>query len=336
MLVVSLMVVNCKILINSFHSRMTSAHRGGPHANRIERLRVRHLRLLELVGKSGSLTAAASALRIGQPTASKLLQDLEDAFGHVLVDRTTRGGTLSVAGQRALERLRIATGALDAIGAAMATGNEVPLVRIGMLPFAGVALIPRLVARLAARNALPRMQLREGPVSVVLDLLREGQIDCVIGRISHDIGERDRRACDILPLTDERLEIASGSDHRLVRRRKLDLDELGEQSWIVPPRGTYTREVFDAAFVSSGVMPPPAGIESRSFHVSLATVAESSLLTIAPRSAVDFYASLGRVRKLRLAQPFKTDYAVFVTLKSPAPLPAVELIRGELQRLTAR
>src|SRR3954447_21692719 len=89
-------------------------------AHRLERLRVRHLKLLELVGASGSLSAAAAALRISQPSATKLLQDLESAFGHVLVDRTTRGGKLSTAGERVLERLRIATGALDAIHAALA------------------------------------------------------------------------------------------------------------------------------------------------------------------------------------------------------------------------
>jgi DNA-binding transcriptional LysR family regulator len=333
MLANSVMVVNFKIPIDSFRFLMTSSRRKGPHANRIDRLRVRHLRLLELIGNTGSLTAAAAALHIGQPTASKLLQDLEEAFGHVLVDRNTRGGALSVAGERALERLKIATGALDAIGEAMTADAAAPLVRIGMLPFAGVTLIPRLVARLAARDALPRMHLREGPVSVVLALLREGQIDCVIGRISPDIGERDDNAYDILPLNDEHFEIACRPDHLLARRRKLDLHQLGDQSWILPPRDTYTREVFDAAFVSNGVKPPAARIESRSFHVSLATVAETSLLTIAPRSAVDFYASLGRVRKLRLAKPFQTDCAVFVTLKTSVSLPSVELIKWELQKL---
>lgn len=314
---------------------MTAQLRNGPHWNRIDRLRVRHLRLLELIGISGSLTAAGQALHIGQPTASKLLQDLEEAFGHVLVDRATRGGALSVAGERALERLKIATGALDAIGEAMATDDTTPLVRIGMLPLAGVSLVPRLVAELAARDLLPRMQLRDGPVSEVLRLLREGEIDCVIGRISPDVGDHDAPEFDILPLNDEHFEVACSSGHRLARKRKMDLHQLVDEAWIVPPRSTYTREVFDAAFVSVGMMPPSPHIESASFHVSLATVAESRLLTIAPQSAVNFYASLGRVKRLSLANPFRTDYVVFITLKSAVPLPSIRLIKATLQRLTA-
>lgn len=335
MLASGLIVVNYDFAIESFHIRMNAQAADGPQRNRIDRLRVRHLRLLELVGVSGSLTAAARALRIGQPAASKLLQDLEEAFGCVLVDRNTRGGALSVAGERALERLRTATGALDAIGEAMAADPFTPLVRIGMLPLAGVSLVPRLVAELAARGSLPRLQLRDGPVADVLNLLREGAIDCVIGRVSPAIGDPDDGAFDIVPLHDEPLEVASSSRHPLARKRGLRLHQLGEQSWVLPPAGTYTREAFDAAFVGGGTMPPRAHIESASFHVSLATVAETRLLTIAPRSAVDFYASLGRVRRLRLASPFRTDFLVFVTPKHAAPLPSIELIKATLRRLTA-
>ncbi|CAN5636459.1 LysR substrate-binding domain-containing protein [soil metagenome] len=310
---------------------MTSQSSRPPIAGRVDRLRVRHLKLLALIGASGSLTAAAAELQVSQPSATKLLQDLEEAFGHSLVDRTTRGGVLSVAGERAVERLKIATGALDAMGDALAVDAGTPLVRIGMLPLAGVSLVPRLVAALAARNELPRMRLRDGPVSEVMRLLREGHYDCVIGRVDSDSLEHHAGTLDVVPLVDEHFEVACGSGHPLARKRKLDLRQLHGERWILPDRGTYTRRVFDAAYVSIGSTPPPAHIESPSFHVSLATVAQSPLLTIAPRSAVAFYASRGHVHKLSLAQPFQPDYAVFVTLRNAVRFPAVELIRRELQ-----
>ena len=83
-------------------------------ARRMDLLRVRHLKLLQLVASTGSLTAAAQELRISQPASTKLLQELERAVGCSLVDRSVRGGSLSAAGQRTLERMRIAIGALDA------------------------------------------------------------------------------------------------------------------------------------------------------------------------------------------------------------------------------
>jgi DNA-binding transcriptional LysR family regulator len=306
---------------------------GENRAHRIERLRVRHLKLLELIGSSGSLTFAASALRVTQPSATKMLQDLESAFGRVLVDRTTRGGRLSVAGERVLERLRIATGALDAIQEAMAVNAEAPLVRIGMLPLAGVVLMPRLVAALSARGQLPRMRLVDGSVSGVLSMLREGHIDCVIGRVDTSSTQRNANEFEIVPLMDEHFEVACSRSNPLARRRKVDLPKLRDQPWIVPPTRTYTRQVFDAAFVSTGVAPPQAQIESPSFHVSLATVAETSFLTVAPRSAVAYYAKLGNVRRLRLVPPFQRDYIVFITLRNAAKHPSVEMIRNDLQEL---
>ncbi len=299
---------------------------------RVDRLRIRHLKLLDLISATGTLTAAADALRISQPSATKMLQELETAFGCRLMERTTRGGVLSPAGERALERLRIALGALDAAGQAFAEQPEMPLVRIGMLPLAGVALIPRLVAELAASGQLPRLWFQEGSVSEVLDRLRAGEIDCVIGRIDTESARKNLDVFEIDPLADENLEIACAQNHPLARARKLALSRLLGQPWILPLRATYTRQMFEAAFVGIGLLPPRPHIESSSFHTNLATVAESRFLTIAPKSAVSYYATAGKVRKLSLAEPFPINHLVFITLKGAAKLPAVGLIQAAIRR----
>lgn len=299
---------------------------------RVDRLRIRHLKLLNLISVAGTLTAAADALRISQPSATKMLQELEQAFGCRLMERTTRGGILSPAGERALERLRIALGALDAAGQAFVVQPEMPLVRIGMLPLAGVAVVPRLVAELASSGQLPRLWFQEGSVSEVLDRLRAGEIDCVIGRIETESARKNLDVFEIDPLTDEHLEVASAPSHPLARARRIPLSRLFEHPWILPLRATYTRQMFEAAFVNIGMLPPRPHIESSSFHTNLATVAESRFLTIAPKSAVNYYMTIGKVRKLNLAEPFPINHIVFITLKGTATLPAVSLIRAAIRR----
>jgi DNA-binding transcriptional LysR family regulator len=297
---------------------------------RVDRLRVRHLRLLQLLSDTGSLTGAANALHISQPNATKMLQELEQAFGATLVDRNARGGTLSEAGTRALERLRIATGALDAATHALGDAPQRPLVRIGMLPLAGVALIPALAARLAGPAPRPRLQIREGAVDNVLAMLRAGDIDCVIGRVG-DVHPHDVARFDVLPLSDERFEIACGLANPMARRRKLTLQQLTEEPWAVTGHGTYSRKVFDSAFVSQGLVPPTPTVESPSFHTNLATAAASDLLAFAPRTAVQMYVRYGRVRCLSLARPFQTDYLVFITLREVQALPVVDMVRALLK-----
>lgn len=298
--------------------------------NRVDRLRIRHLRLLDLVARTGSLTAAAEAMHISQPAVTKMLQELEQAFGCTLIERTTRGGRLSPAGERALERLRIALGALDAASEALAERPEVPLVRMGILPLVGVNVLPRLVASLSRQGILPRLQVREYTVSGLFGMLSRGDLDCVVGRLETGHPEQWQERLDITPLWDEHLAIACAPDHPLSRRREVSLSALRESPWILPPRGTHTREIFEQPFLDDGQLPPVPHIESISFHSSLSMVATSDFLAVAPDSAVRHYSAMSMVRKVRLRTPFASGRMVFITQRDTAS-PAVTLIATALR-----
>src|SRR6266540_4336774 len=86
------------------------------------------MRLLVEIGRQGSLSAAASAIGIGQPSASQHLRLLEAAAGQRLVERTGRGSRLTEAGQvraaRALLARRRGGGARCARGTA--DGHDPP------------------------------------------------------------------------------------------------------------------------------------------------------------------------------------------------------------------
>src|SRR4051795_6261011 len=56
------------------------------------------LRLLVEVGRQGSISAAADACQIGQPSATKHLKTLEAAVGAKLVEREGRSSRLTEAG----------------------------------------------------------------------------------------------------------------------------------------------------------------------------------------------------------------------------------------------
>ena len=304
--------------------------RPSAHANRVDRLRIRHLRLLDLVARTGSLTATADALHISQPAVTKMLQELEQAFACTLIERTTRGGQLTAAGERALERLRMALGALDAASAALAVHPEVPLVRIGMLPLVGVHVLPRLIAALEQQGQLPRLWVHENTVNGLLALLARGGLDCVIGRLEAAQPVPMGEQMDIVPLWDECLAIACAPNHALAKRRGLALSALRGQAWILPPRGTHTRDVFEQPFLDQGQLPPTPHIESISFHSNLSMVATSHFLTVAPDSAVEHYANMSMVHKIRLRTPFASGRMVLITHKAAAQSPAVDLIAKAL------
>lgn len=301
---------------------------------RIDRLRVRHFKLLELIVAHGSLTAAADKLGIGQPGATKMLHEMELAMGCPLVERNPRGGVLTQAGLRALERLRIAIHAIDAAAESAAAITGRPLVRIGMLRLAGVSILPHLVHAMDAASCLPRLYLHEGAVKDLMALLLAGEIDCIIGRLEGGQKDLHHGALDITLLNDDPYEIACAPQHPLASKRQVRLETLHGLAWITTPRHTYTRQVFENAFTALGVPPPIPEIESPSFYASFAILcATPSLITVAPRSAVQYYVALGKLCKVRLAPPFPEDRIVFITRRELLELPAVADVKRHLQAL---
>ncbi len=64
------------------------------------------VRLFLAVADHGSLTVAARHLRIGQPTVSRRLAELEESLGYALFGRSVEGTTLTSQGERWLEPAR--------------------------------------------------------------------------------------------------------------------------------------------------------------------------------------------------------------------------------------
>ena len=302
---------------------------------RVDRLRIRHLRLLELIVKTGSLTGAGAALNISQPAATKILQELELAFGCTLLDRTSRGSVLSGSGERAMERLKIILGLLDAAEDEFAGLSQAPFVRIGVLRLAGISLIPNLVSALRLSGKLPRIRLYKGSVSVLSGMLNDGAVDCIIGRLDVDEIGNKIDDFDITLLTDEHYQVACAPTHPLAGKSVVDLSALLDFPWVIPFESTYTRRTFERAFLSKGIPPPTPHIESSSFHDSIAILAQTDFLTLAPRSAIAYYTDLGRVQKLNLADPFPVDYVVLIALKSVATMASMKLIKSTLLQQVA-
>src|SRR6266702_1606809 len=102
------------------------------------------MRLLVEIERQGSVSAAAAAIGIGQPSASQHLRLLEAAAGQRLVERTGRGSRLTDAGQVLAAR---AAQALSSLGAAeeelgAIAGLQTGTIHLGASTAPGVYLLP--------------------------------------------------------------------------------------------------------------------------------------------------------------------------------------------------
>jgi DNA-binding transcriptional LysR family regulator len=138
-----------------------------------------------LVVDTGSFSAAARRLNVGQPAVSKMVAQLEDRLGVKLVVRTTRGLTATEAGLNYYERARRSIEEADeAELAARGAGTSLTgkLRVAAAVTFARIHIVPRLPEFLARHPGLD--------IEVVLDdrnvdLVQEGiDVGLRMGRLS--------------------------------------------------------------------------------------------------------------------------------------------------------
>lgn len=312
--------------LNENHPTLTAA------AHRIERLKVRHFRLLDLVARRGSLSAAAEALHISQPGATKLLHELETALGLALVERNARGGQLNPQGRHVLDRLRVALGAVDAATAALDNGPELPLVRLGLLPLVGLDALSRVVVDLSQAGQLPRLALQLGTVEQLVRFLSEAEVDGVVGVLGGDVTPQMLEPFHITPLWNQSTVVVVTGGHPLARRRQVRLEDLRDHDWVLMPQSSASRKAFDRAFLAAGLVPPAARIETESFHIALDLVAHTQMLAVVPIGA--FRHRSADLRQVRIVPAFPTSTVVMLTPRGPAPeLPALALLREAFLRV---
>ena len=127
-----------------------------------------------LVVDTGSFSAAARRLNVGQPAVSKLVAQLEERLGVKLLVRTTRGLTATEGGLNYYERARRSIEEADeAESAARGAGSGLTgRLRIcGAVTFARIHLMPRLPEFLARH---PELEMEVVLDDRNIDLVQEG------------------------------------------------------------------------------------------------------------------------------------------------------------------
>ena len=187
------------------------------------------LRLFLAVAESGSLSAAARQLRLGQPTLSRRIHELEVQIGETLFDRNSQGSVLTAAGERLLPAARrMAEWAAEAAvtidqGRTRATEGKVRLAAAAGI--ASEVLVP-LVAALRLSHPGLNLQVLSG-----VELLN-------LSRGEADLALRDRRPTDTdLEVLDEvASEVALYAAPAYLKRlpKKPRLDQIDWLAWAPP------------------------------------------------------------------------------------------------------
>jgi molybdate transport repressor ModE-like protein len=137
------------------------------------------LRLLLEIERTRSISAAAQACGIGQPSASMHLRNLEVTLGHRLVIRNGRGSRLTAAGKVAASHAARILATLDsmrrAVDALAGPGGGELTIAASLTP--GLVLVPPTLRQLSDRCPGVTVKLRILPSETVVREVARGEVD---------------------------------------------------------------------------------------------------------------------------------------------------------------
>jgi DNA-binding transcriptional LysR family regulator len=208
------------------------------------RYTLRQLEVFAGVGQFGGVSKAADHLNMSQSAASAALAELERQFERPLFDRHGKRLQLNETGKlvlpKALELLERAA-ELESLFA----GKAVGAIRVGATLTIGNYLATMLIAEFMRRYPDSRPTLEVGNTTHIARSVAAFELD--LGLIEGEYRDPDLEMTDWVA---DELAVFCAPEHRLARRRKVTVDELLHEWWIVREPGSGTRQTLDRAMAS--------------------------------------------------------------------------------------
>ena len=288
------------------------------------RIKLSDLHVLLAVAQSGSMAKAASELAVSHPVVSRSISELEHTLGVRLLDRNPHGVELTEFGRAMLSRSHAAfdelrQGVKDIEFLADPTAGEV---RVGSTGPLVASFVSSIVDRLHRRY--PRMVFHVA-TTTGLTLQRdldERRFDLLILRRIGTFAE-ERFSFEVL--YDNPYFVAVGVKSRLARRRRVELADLIDEMWILPPAGTRFGELARDIFRATGLPCPRAAVIALGLETTINLVGTGRYLTIYPESLFTFPAAHPFIRKLPIELPIVSGPIGILTLKNRMLSPAAQL-----------
>jgi DNA-binding transcriptional LysR family regulator len=292
-------------------------------------MRLHDLHVLMAVVQAGSMSKAAALLNTGQPAVSRSISELEHALGVSLLDRSRQGVKPTEYGRALLEG---GTAVFDDLRQTVknigfladpTTGE----VRVGCNPFLAASFVSSAVDRLSRHY--PRIVFRvvTGYVETLHRELIERNVDLLVAlRFGSMADER----LDYEPLFDDSYSFAVGAQNSWARRRRIELAELANERWVLPPPESLLGSVAMDAFRVSGLDYPRAAVIADPFEVRISLVATGRFISIFS-SALS--ARRPELKVLPVKQPLIRVPVGIVTLKKRTTSPLAQLFINSSREL---
>jgi DNA-binding transcriptional LysR family regulator len=287
------------------------------------RIKLSDLHILLAVAQSGSMTKAAQELAVSHPVISRSIAELEHILGVRLLDRNPHGIELTEFGRALLSRSHAAFDELrqGVKDIEFLSDPGVGEVRIGGTAPLLASFVSTIIHRLHQRYPRMVFQVGTGDAASLQRDLEDRKCDLLVLR---EIGPFTDRL-DFEVLYDNPYFVAAGATSPWARRRHVELVDLINELWVLPPAetrfGSLTRDIFRA----KGLPCPRAAVIATGLEMTMNLLGTGRYLAIHPESVVTFPAKHPFIRKLPVKLPIVSGPIGILTLRNRVLNPAAQL-----------
>ncbi len=294
------------------------------------RLKLRHLVLLDALGRSHNMHLAAQQMNITQPAATKILQDIEELFGLVLFERLPRNMRPTDLGEFVI---RFARETLNATGKFVEELDHMRKGGHGVLLVGatyGIAyLLSPSIMKMKQKRPLLAIRVLERTSDILITELEEKNLDLVIGRFT---AEHQHNFFDFRDIAATQMCVAVNPAHPLLAEPRLSLAQLMDWPWILHPLSTPTRKLFEETLADKGLKSPVNLVETTSIFTTLQLLQGSDMIAIFPVSAVRDYIRRGMISRLPITFDRQLeDYGILSRKGEPLGAAAAEFVETVLE-----
>ena len=228
------------------------------------------LRSYAEVCRRGSISSAAQALGYTQSALSRQIATLETHLRASLLCRHARGVRPTPAGAALLDHATALLARLDRaereVAAVARYGTAAARIRVGAVPSASAALLPKALAAFTAERPAVRVEFTEDVTPALLPRLLDGDLDVAV-LTDYPPGLPAHEGLRATHLLDDELLCALPRGHRLATPdagpdpgpgpgpdpKPLDLAELADETWVEDYAGSAS--VLGTACARAGFTP---------------------------------------------------------------------------------
>lgn len=249
------------------------------------RLRMKDLVLLCALDSCRNLHQAAEQVHISQPSATKMLQEIEHAFGIILFERQPRGMVPTDLGREVVVYATQTLAALKnfAQDLTVKKGGGFGFLSIGTIMAAAPDVVAHAILRLKARYPLIHVQVLGETSDQILPMLELGKLDLAVGRFSSPMQHND---FDFEELKQEELIFVARFGHPLSQRCELSLKDTSGSPWVLQPLPNPTRLLLEKEFAVHDVSTPTNAVECSSVFAILQLLQFGDSLALLPEPVV--------------------------------------------------